>query len=101
MIAAKSTFIFMQQTQSHSGTPDDGGSVPLASMPVGERGVIVDVRAGDAVGDRLLDLGLLPGTPVLVLRRAPLGDPCVYELRGYQLCLRRAEAERVRVRRTP
>lgn len=76
--------------------PHDG--VPLCSLPVGARGVIVAVRAGDAVGQRLLDLGLLPGTPVAVLRRAPLGDPSVYELRGYQLCLRRSEAERIRVR---
>jgi ferrous iron transport protein A len=79
--------------------PHDGA--PLASLPVGGRGVILAVRAGDAVGQRLLDLGLVPGTPVEVLRRAPLGDPSVYELRGTQLCLRRSEAERVRVRRAP
>ena len=47
---------------------------------------------------RLLDLGLLPGTPVRALRRAPLGDPGVYELRGYRLCLRRSESDRVQVR---
>lgn len=76
-------------------------SVPLASLPVGGRGLIDGVRAGDAIGERLLDLGLVPGTRVVVLRRAPLGDPSVYELRGYQLCLRRSEAERVSVRRTP
>lgn len=75
--------------------------VGLASLPVGAKGLIADVRAGDAVGQRLLDLGLLPGTEVVVLRRAPLGDPSVYEFRSYQLCLRRAEADRVRVRRLP
>lgn len=84
---------------------DDGRSdadlhvAPLADLPVGGRGFISHVRAGDAIGERLLDLGLVPGTAVAVLRRAPLGDPSVYELRGYQLCLRRSEAERVRVRR--
>jgi ferrous iron transport protein A len=88
----KSNFIFMDDLR----TPPD--ALSLASLPVGGRGLIADVRAGDAVGERLLDLGLLPGTPILVLRRAPLGDPSVYELRGYQLCLRRSEAERVRVR---
>ena len=45
----------------------------------------------------LLDLGLLPGTRVRALRHAPLGDPAVFELRGYRLCLRRSEAHRVRV----
>ena len=41
---------------------------------------------------------MLPDTPVRVVRRAPLGGPGVYELRGYQLCLRREDAARVRVR---
>jgi ferrous iron transport protein A len=74
---------------------------PLAALPVGAHGLITAVRAGDSVGERLLDLGLLPGTPIVLLRRAPLGDPSIYELRGYQLCLRRSEAERVSVRRIP
>jgi ferrous iron transport protein A len=47
---------------------------------------------------RMLDLGLVPGTRVRHLRRAPLGDPSVYELRGIQLSLRRSEAARIRVR---
>lgn len=82
-------------------TDTDSRATSLASLAVGQRGLISEVRAGDAVGDRLLDLGLVPGTPVLVLRRAPLGDPSVYELRGYQLCLRRSEAERIAVRPIP
>jgi ferrous iron transport protein A len=75
--------------------------VSLASLPVGGQGLVVEVRADDAVGERLLDLGLVPGTSIAVLRRAPLGDPSVYEFRGYQLCLRRSEAQRVSVRRLP
>jgi len=53
------------------------------------------------VSRRLLDLGFVPGTRVRVVRRAPLGDPTLYELRGTQLCLRRSEAARVRVRALP
>lgn len=49
------------------------------------------------MGRRLADLGFLPGTEVRVVRRAPLGDPTVFELRGFQLCLRRSEAALVRV----
>ena len=56
------------------------------------------VDPGSPVSRRLLDLGFVPGTRVRVLRRAPLGDPTVYELRGTQLCLRRSEAARVWVR---
>ena len=48
---------------------------------------------------RIGDLGFLPETPVRALRRAPLGDPTVYELRGYRVCLRREDAVCVRVQR--
>lgn len=73
------------------------GVVSLAELPVGGRGVVVRVERGGASGRRLADLGLLPGTAVLCRRRAPLGDPRVYELRGGMLCLRRSEALAVRV----
>jgi ferrous iron transport protein A len=72
-------------------------AVPLSSLPPGTRAIIDSVDATHAVGRRLADLGLLPQTAIRVVRRAPLGDPVVYELRGYRLCLRRAEAARVRV----
>ena len=70
----------------------------LADLEPGNRGVVIEVEQTDTVSRRLLDLGLLPNTPIKVLRRAPLGDPSVYELRGYRLCLRKTEAARVRVR---
>lgn len=60
--------------------------------------MIESVGDGSPVTRRLLDLGFVPGTHVVVVRRAPLGDPTLYELRGTQLCLRRSEAERVQVR---
>lgn len=56
-----------------------------------------------AVGDggdatrRLMDLGLIRGTTVEVIRAAPLGDPIEVRLRGFMLTLRRAEAEHITV----
>ena len=70
----------------------------LAELEPGSEAVVIDVDDKGPIGRRLLDLGLLPATPVKVLRRAPLGDPSVYELRGYRLCLRKGDAARVRVR---
>lgn len=70
----------------------------LSDLPRGRQATIVSVDDSGPVGRRLLDLGLLPGTRVRVVRHAPLGDPAVYELRGYRLCLRRRETDRVRVR---
>ena len=71
--------------------------VPLADLEPGADAVVALVEADGPVGRRLLDLGFVPNTPVRVLRRAPLGDPVVYELRGMRLCLRRSEAARVTV----
>jgi len=90
---------------SSSKVPEPAGSeaslARLADLAPGEAGVVVGVQGEDAIGRRLLDLGLLPGTAISVVRRAPLGDPVLYELRGYRLCLRRGEAARVTVRRQP
>jgi Fe2+ transport system protein FeoA len=80
-------------------SPAPAPPVTLDALAPGETG-IVDCLAGDGpIDQRLRDLGLVPGTQVRVLRRAPLGDPTEYELRGYRLCLRRTEGARVRVRR--
>ncbi len=70
----------------------------LSELSPGQEATIVSVDDTGPVGRRLLDLGLLPGTHVRALRHAPLGDPGIYELRGYRLCLRRSESERVQVR---
>jgi Fe2+ transport system protein FeoA len=77
--------------------PRANGSVPLADLAPGADAVIDRVEAASSVGERLRDLGFLPKTPIRVLRRAPLGDPIEYELRGYRLCLRSSEAARIRV----
>jgi len=69
----------------------------LAELAPGERGRVVSV-AGDAdAARRLMDLGLIRGTTVEVVRRAPLGDPMEVKLRGFMLTLRRTEAEHITV----
>ena len=72
-------------------------ALSLADIGVGECASVLEVSASDAIGRRLMDLGLVPGTAVRAVRRSPMGDPTVYELRGYRLCLRRVDAARVRV----
>ncbi|MBK9179985.1 MAG: ferrous iron transport protein A [Acidimicrobiales bacterium] len=72
--------------------------VPLSELAVGDRAVVRSVGAGPAgLGKRLEDLGFLAGTEVRVERRAPLGDPVVYELRGVRLAVRRADVALVQV----
>ena len=69
----------------------------LADLPPGGRALVVGISAPPALARRLEALGFLPDTPVRCRRRAPLGDPRVYELRGTQLCLRRSEAALIQV----
>ncbi len=71
---------------------------PLSDLAVGAWGEVEHVTARPAVTARLLDLGFVPGTKIEVLRRAPLGDPVLYGVRGAKLCLRRSEASRILVR---
>jgi ferrous iron transport protein A len=76
----------------------ESSTLTLDALPQGSTAVVEGLEGASAIEQRLRDLGLVPGTVVRVLRRAPLGDPTEYELRGYRLCLRRSEAARVRVR---
>ncbi len=72
-------------------------ALDLTALVPGGEGRVVAVHESGPVGRRLLDLGFLPGTRIKMIRRAPLGDPVLYELRGYRLCLRRVDAARVEV----
>lgn len=67
----------------------------LDKLPPGAVARVLRLLGDDPIARRLSDLGFWPGTDVHVVRRAPLGDPVQYALRGYQLALRRAEAGRV------
>ncbi len=72
-------------------------TVPLSRLAPGQCAEIRAVDGTSPIGRRLLELGFRPGTQLRVIRRAPLGDPTSYELRGSRFCLRRAEAERIAV----
>jgi ferrous iron transport protein A len=71
----------------------------LDQIPKGHSVRVLAVAGDDPIARRLNDLGIREGTLIEVLRRAPLGDPTVFELRGYQLCLRQTESQRVQVSR--
>jgi Fe2+ transport system protein FeoA len=69
----------------------------LAELKPGERGRVAAVAAEGDTARRLMDMGLIRGTAVEVVRRAPLGDPIEVRLRGFMLTLRRSEAEQITV----
>lgn len=83
--------------------PDVTGhrEMPLCRMEPGEFGHVLGLSPDTSLRAHLLELGFTPGVEVRILRVAPLGDPMTVLLRGYQLSLRRGEAEAVRMRRCP
>ena len=69
----------------------------LDKLKVGSSGVITAVGGKGALRRRLLDMGLTPKTEVFVRKVAPLGDPIEIKVRGYELSLRKADAELIDV----
>lgn len=67
----------------------------LNAMPVGSFALVAEISAKGFIRRRLLDLGLVPGTRVKVVRRSPLGDPIAYNIRGALIALRKEEASQV------
>ncbi len=70
----------------------------LLDLPLGQHAEIESIDCGRRLSRRLMEMGLLPGTRVRVVRVAPLGDPIELRLRNYSLSVRRAEAARIAVR---
>lgn len=74
--------------------------VGLGDLAVGERGRITGLQRGDrSYREKLLSMGLTPGTEFSITRQAPLGDPVEINVRGYAVSLRRSEAQLLRVER--
>lgn len=73
-------------------------SQSLASLAEGASATVAEIRVPPENRGRLLEMGLLVGTPVQLVRFAPLGDPIEIKIRGYHLTLRKHEAELIWVR---
>jgi len=80
---------------NHCGDPAYCG---LNKLGVGCHGCVVSVGGDSEVRRRLLEMGFCNGAKVEVIRRAPLGDPIEFRLRGYHLSLRADQAQHVQIR---
>lgn len=67
-------------------------------MKVGEHAVIQRLHGEGALKRRIMDMGLTKGTEVYVRKVAPLGDPVELTVRGYELSVRKGDAENIEVR---
>ena len=70
---------------------------PLGDLPARSHSVVRSIEGEEEFRRPLLDLGLTPGTRVLIVRRAPLGDPIEIFVRGCHFSIRREEANRILV----
>jgi ferrous iron transport protein A len=71
---------------------------PLTSVGLGQTATVAEIKVPPESRPRLMEMGLLVGTPVELVRFAPLGDPVEIKVRGYNLTLRKQEAEQILVR---
>lgn len=69
----------------------------LSALPPGRWATVLNVLGPSLMALRLMEMGLVPGASIAVVRTAPLGDPLQIKLRDYHLALRRTEAEMINV----
>lgn len=69
----------------------------LKDIKCGETAAVVKLHGEGAVKRRIMDMGITKGTEIFVRKVAPLGDPLEVNVRGYELSLRKADAEMIEV----
>jgi ferrous iron transport protein A len=78
--------------------PDESASIlSLDKLARGVEARVVSINGANAVARRLMEMGVVPGVPVRMIKAAPLGDPIEIRVRGYNLALRRAEAQSISI----
>lgn len=69
----------------------------IDDLKIGQSGIITAVGGEGALRLRFLDMGLIPGTKVLLQKVAPMGDPIQIRVRGYELTIRKADARMIEI----
>ena len=69
----------------------------LTNLPIGSTAKVVAVNGNNAITKRLMEMGVVPGVSVRVIKTAPFGDPIEVRVRGYNLAMRKSEADQIEV----
>ena len=72
-------------------------SFSLTNLPIGADARVVSVNGESRVIRRLMEMGVIPGVSVKVIKTAPFGDPIEVRVRGYSLAMRKNEADSIEV----
>ena len=70
----------------------------LRDLKRGQEGVVVAIAAAGSMKRRIMDMGITPGVKMRVIKVAPFGDPIEVNVRGYELSLRKEEAQQIEMR---
>lgn len=70
----------------------------LKELAVGQVGVVVSIGEKGPIRRRIMDMGITPGASIKVIKVAPMGDPIEVNIRGYELSLRKDEANQIIIR---
>ena len=70
----------------------------LKDLKPGEEGIVISIGEKGPMRKRIMDMGVTPGVSIKVVKVAPLGDPIEVNLRGYELSLRKEEAENIQIK---
>ena len=69
----------------------------LTNIPIGESAKVTAVNGNNQVTRRLMEMGVVPGVSVRMIKSAPFGDPLEIHVRGYHLAMRKSEADQIEV----
>lgn len=69
----------------------------LTNLPIGMTAKVIAVNGNNAIAKRLMEMGVVPGVSVRVIKSAPFGDPLEIRVRGYHLAMRKNEADAIEV----
>ncbi len=69
----------------------------LTNLPVGKSARVLSVNGNSPITKRLMEMGVVPGVSVRLVKSAPFGDPLEIRVRGYNLAMRKSEAQTIEV----
>jgi Fe2+ transport system protein FeoA len=72
--------------------------VKLSELKPGQTAIISKIQGNASTRRRIMDMGVVRKAPIKVIRKAPLGDPVEFEIKDYNLTLRKSEAEQILVK---
>lgn len=72
-------------------------TIKLANLSIGSEAKVTKINGNNPVTRRLMEMGVIPGVSVKVIKSAPFGDPIEIRVRGYSLAMRKSEAEVIEV----